>query len=54
MHKSAVFCGAAALLFSSIALAETVSFPEEIIPLQVGEKVMTSIKLLILIHFGLL
>jgi hypothetical protein len=40
MHKSVVFCGVAALLFSSIALAETVSFPEEIIPLQVGEKVI--------------
>ncbi|WP_394193907.1 DUF2057 domain-containing protein [Pseudoalteromonas atlantica] len=40
MYKSVVFSGVVSLLLSSVALAETVSFPEEIIPLQVGEKVI--------------
>ncbi|TGE76240.1 DUF2057 domain-containing protein [Pseudoalteromonas sp. KS88] len=40
MYKSVFFGGIVSLLLSSAASAETVYFPEEIIPLQVDEKVI--------------
>jgi uncharacterized protein len=42
MRKSILLASATALLFSASSIAENIHFPEEIVPLQVGEQIIES------------
>ena len=42
MRKSVLMSSVAALLFSVSSMAENIHFPEEFVPLQVGERIIES------------